>query len=144
MEWKVGLFSSNFEKLKGGRVMKNEHPIITVPGEFGLAGKDILRRLYTSKDKTLGTKNLMRILRPQQIEGEQEQKAYEEIQDAVEDLLMAGLVTGKKVVESGRVMFEKLNLTPKGIRKAIRVRKLEPNFIIMDVSRPRRDKVLPS
>jgi hypothetical protein len=131
--------------------MENKHPIITIHGKFGfgLVGKTILRLLYRTSDKTLGTKDLMRILRPEQVDGEQEQKAYEEIQAGVEKLLGARLVTGKWVVESERVFFDKLHLTSKGLIEAIQMRNRERDgeevdFIIMDVPRPRRDKVLPS
>jgi hypothetical protein len=66
--------------------MENKDPVkLTIDTKFGLAGKAILRCLYGSQDRTLGTKELMKILRPQQIEGEQEQQAYEEIQAAVEN-----------------------------------------------------------
>ena len=83
----------------------------------------------------------MRILRPQQIEGEQDQQAYEEIQVAVEKLIAAKLITGKRVPESERVFFDKLHLTRKGEIEAIR-RKDTPDYIVVNSPRPQRDEVL--
>jgi hypothetical protein len=113
--------------------MENEFPRIPVHGKFGLTCKAILRCLYKRQDGTTGTKDLMKVLRP-----EQRQKAYEEIQTAVEKLLAAKLVTGKRAVEPGRVFFNKLCLTPKGEIEVIQQRKL-PDYIVLDMPRPRRN-----
>jgi hypothetical protein len=56
--------------------MGKEPIAVNISGKFGVAGKAILLYLYRRPDGTIGTKELMKILKPDQCEGEQEQKAY--------------------------------------------------------------------
>jgi hypothetical protein len=115
--------------------METERQVFDISGPLGIVGKAVLGCLYKHANGTIGTKDLMKILRPSQNEVGQEQKAYEEIQGAIEKLLLARLVTGKRVPESEKVYHIKLRLTPKGEVEALRQRDL-PDTLVVDLPRP--------
>ena len=101
-----------------------------IPGKFNAAEEAILEYLYVHPAKTIGTKSLIRAFKPDLTTIKQQQRAYEEIQSAIETLIADELARGKRVSSSGRVCYEKLRLTQKGEVAAIKERKRERKFVV--------------
>jgi|SRR5713101_2369264 len=119
--------------------MANEHSVILVPGKFSATEQAILSCLYERCDGADGTRELMKVLYPDQSTAEQQQQAYEETQRGIENLIVARLIRGKRVPESGNVYHHKLRLTAKGEEEAIK-EKHRAKVIISHIPRPQRNK----
>jgi hypothetical protein len=103
---------------------------IDLPGKFNPEEEAILEYLYVNPAKTVGTRSLIKALKPEKSSAEQQQYTYEEIQSAIETLIAEELARGKRVAVAGRVCFEKLRLTQKGEVTAIKERKRAKKLVV--------------
>jgi len=117
-----------------------EPTVVKVQGKFNETEEAILEFLYTHPNGW-GTYSLTRELRPEPKTGlseEQKLKAFDEIQHAIETLVAAKVAKGKRLRDaSGRVYFEKLQLTANGEAEAIKQRR-RVKQIVGHFARPRR------
>lgn len=110
--------------------MEDNHFEVDIPGKFSPVVESILGYFYSHPDGNIGTADLTRILRPGQSTTEQQQKAIDEIQDGIETLVVAKLVRGKRVSDSGNVQYVKLRLTKTGEREAIKEQRRTKSFSV--------------
>src|SRR6202008_4206190 len=93
---------------------KNKPLEVELAGEFSETEEAILAYLYAHPDGDIGTPGLMTILRPAEDTAEQRHEAYKVTQYAIETLVAACLVKGKRYPGFGDVYHAELRLTPKG------------------------------
>jgi hypothetical protein len=99
--------------------MEDEHFNVDTPSTFSPPEEAILGYLYKNPGANIGTATLVQILKYERSTTEQQQP-LDEIQYAVESLIVAGLVRGKRVSESGKIQHIKLRLTTRGEKIAIK------------------------
>jgi hypothetical protein len=104
-----------------------------IPGKFSPEEEAVLDYLYNHPDEAIVTKSLTEVLKPDRDTEEKQHQSYEEIQGAIEALIVSGLVKGKRGSSSGKIFFSKLRLTPKGEIAAINERK-RPKKIVVKIS----------
>jgi hypothetical protein len=119
-------------RARGTKKMTNNSIEFDNPGKFNATEEAILDYLYTHTDtaKSIGIDSLSKAPKPDRNTEGLRQQAYEEIQDGLETLALAGLISRKRVSNSGRVCFEKLRLTKAGEVAAIRERKRVKKFVV--------------
>jgi hypothetical protein len=100
--------------------MENDHLEVNVLGKFSPVEEAILDHFRAHPDENIGTADLTRILKPADSTSERQQKAFDEIQDGIEALVVRKLVRGRRVSESGKVQYVGLRLTKKGESGAIK------------------------
>jgi len=83
------------------------------PGKFNATEEAILAYLYAHPEK-IGAKGLASILK------QEEQESWKDIEEGIKTLIAAELVIGERVSDSQGVWHEKLRLTRKGEREAIK------------------------
>jgi hypothetical protein len=99
-----------------------DHFDTIAPSKFSPAVEAILIHLYENPQGDTGTASLVEMLNLKQSEAQQ-QFSFDDIQEAIEDLIFEDRVRGKRLRESGRVQHVKLRLTPKGEKVAIAERR---------------------
>jgi hypothetical protein len=110
---------------------------IAIPGKYSDIEETILIYMYEHPWE-LGTSSLVLALRPG-LQGEEQRKAWEEIQYGIETLVENRLAKGKRLLLNNLIQFSSLVLTPKGEAEAITVkRRLKTVVLIHDVPRPNR------
>jgi hypothetical protein len=110
-----------------------------IPGDFGETEESILDYLYQHPGHGTGTAQLVKALKPQpDNEPETGKQAFQEIQKAVEALILARVVRGKRRAALGDVYFDDLVLTPKGELAAIKARRRLKKVLIDPAHRPPR------
>jgi hypothetical protein len=117
---------------------------INLPGEFDPMEEAILNSLYEHPRGDIGVKDLVRILKPEHTTAEQQEQDFEEVQHGIETLIVARLVRGQRVSESGKVRHDTLRLTRKGEAEAIKQRRREKKITVSMVrigdNTPRPDR----
>jgi hypothetical protein len=117
---------------------------INVPGEFNEIEEAILEFLYEHPDWDTGTFSLVKTLRGEpsgstdEEKHQQAKRAFEDVQHAVETLIMGKLAKGKRLrAASGEIYFSELKLTPSGEAAAIK-QKRRLKKIVNNLPRPKR------
>jgi hypothetical protein len=95
--------------------------------------------LYNHPIQNIGTSDLLTLLKPEtenahlgEFRSEKIDEMLEEVQHEVESLILAKLVSGERILQSGKVRHTALKLTAKGECKAIE-KKRSPKKLILDV-----------
>lgn len=96
--------------------MTNDNFEVNVPGKFTPTEEAVLEYLYGHPTESIGTADLARIVKSDQ----DAIGPVNETQYAIETLVAARLVKGKRVSESGKIRFVGLRLTTKGEAEAIK------------------------
>lgn len=95
-------------------------PEVVIPGKFNARQESILDYLYAHPNLRIATHELAREL----------ELTFRDVQHEVETLVASQIVKGKRVASSGAIAFERIRLTARGEREAIKERRRVKRIII--------------
>lgn len=123
--------------------MENKDFVLDVPGKFSVTEEAILIYLCEHPNESIGTRDLIEKLKPEDSTADKQRQTFDEIQYGIETLVAARLVRGKRLSASGKVQYVQVRLTPEGEAEALTQQRRVKKIILPHVLGPRaRDRVI--
>ena len=102
--------------------MTDQHYDMNIPGKFTPLEEVILEFMYENPNESIGTASLALVPKIAAVQ------TIDEVQYAIESLILARLVRGKRTLQSGKVRHIKVKLTAKGEAVAIQEQRRVKNI----------------